>query len=109
MYLDTMVAILVKDNQYRYGFIGTWDAIVFNSEDLCKHYKKCSVKNYCKQLYKGILKIKDNEVTEDILKKAPANCVTIVDKDGNFSFLKCTPTPGLEDAEKYIQKEMKKL
>ena len=54
MYLDTIVAVLIKNNQYRYGFIGTWDGIVFGSESLCKHYMKRSVKDYCKLLLQSI-------------------------------------------------------
>lgn len=107
MYLDTIAAVLIKDNLYRYGFIGTWDAIVFNSEELCKHYKGCTVQEYCKKVYDSIMKIEDNEVTLEILKKAPANSITIVNKDGDHLSLKTTPISG-ENAENFIQKEMKK-
>lgn len=107
MYLDTIAAVLVKDNLYRYGFIGTWHSILFNSEDLCQHYMKISVRDYCKSLHIAITQIPDNEVTMEILQKAPCNSVTIVNKNGDFLFLKTNPTPGLDDAEKYIQEQMK--
>lgn len=106
MYLDTIVAVHIKDNMYRYGFIGTFDSLVFYSEPLCRYYKKRSIKNYCKLLYDGILSLKENEVTLDILEKAPCNNVTVVNKNGEHLLLKTKPVKE-SDAEEYIQREMK--
>jgi len=91
MFLDTLVAVKIKEDIYRYGYIGTFNGIVFENEELCNYYMGKSVKDYCKGLYNNILRMQDNFVNLDTLKTAPANSVNIVNEFGEFTLLPTNP------------------
>jgi len=109
MFLDTVAATKIAENLYRYGHVGTWNGLFFNSEELCQHHFKCSCKEWTQKIYKKLLTIKDNEVTEEILRTIPSNGITIVNEDGTSYLLKNHKPVRENDAEKYIQEQMKKI